>query len=77
MSSIFTGTVVSDKMTKTVVVKVVRVKPHPLYRKVVEKKKKLYAHDEKGAKLGDQVKIKECRPLSKIKRFKVIEIIKK
>ncbi|MBL7078228.1 30S ribosomal protein S17 [Candidatus Shapirobacteria bacterium] len=77
MSKVFKGEVISDKMSKTVVVEVVRVKPHPLYRKVMRKKKKLYAHNEKGAKLGDWVKIAECRPLSKLKRFKVIEVVKK
>ncbi len=77
MSKIFRGEVISDKMNKTVVVEVVRVKPHPLYRKVMRKKKKFYAHNEKGAKLGDWVKIEECRPLSKLKRFKVIEIVEK
>jgi len=64
-------------MDKTVVVEVVRVKPHPQYRKVMRKKKKFYVHDEKGVKLGDWVKIEECRPLSKLKRFVIMEVLKK
>lgn len=70
----FVGTVISDKMEKTVVVEVVRVKPHSLYRKIVKKRKKFYAHDELKAKTGDKVRIRECRPLSKTKRFITIEI---
>lgn len=77
MSKVFVGEVVSDKMIKTVVVLVKRKMRHPLYKKVVTKRKKLYAHDEKGAKRGDLVKVKETRPLSRLKRFEVIEIIKK
>ncbi len=77
MSKVFTGKVIGDKMNKTVVVEVVRVKPHSRYRKVMRKKKKFYAHTEVGVKLGDWVKIQECRPLSKLKRFKVIEVVKK
>jgi len=72
----FVGTVISDKMEKTVVVEVVRVKPHPLYRKIIKKRKKFYAHDELKAKNGDKVKIRECRPLSKMKRFITVKIIK-
>lgn len=75
MPKIFTGKVVSEKMEKTVVVLVTRRVAHPLYRKVMNKKKKLYAHDEKGAKLGQKVRIKEVRPISKMKRFEVIEIV--
>jgi len=72
---ILEGVVVSDKMQKTIVVKVVRKMRHKKYLKLVEKWKKYYAHDEnKKAKLGDKVKIMECRPLSKLKRFRVIEI---
>ncbi len=72
----FVGEVVSDKMSKTVVVLVRRKTRHPLYRKVISKRKKLYADNKKGAKLGDQVRIEETRPLSRLKRFKVIEVIK-
>ncbi|MCD6225543.1 30S ribosomal protein S17 [bacterium] len=73
----FVGKVISDKMEKTVVVEVIRAKPHPLYRKVVRRRKKFYAHDEKGAKMGDWVRIRETRPLSKLKRFVVVEIVRK
>ncbi len=72
------GKVVSDKMNKTVVVEVERVVPHPLYKKMIRKRKKFYAHDpENKAKEGDMVKIRECKPYSKLKRWKVIEIFKK
>lgn len=73
----FIGRVVSDKMEKTVVVEVIRRKPHPLYKKVVAKRKKFYADDQIGAKEGDWVEIEETRPLSRLKRFKVISIIQK
>ena len=70
------GQVVSTKMAKTIVVEVSRRVPHPLYRRVMTKRKKFYAHDEKGlAKLGDQVRIVETRPLSKLKRWRLAEVI--
>jgi small subunit ribosomal protein S17 len=69
-----TGTVVSDKMEKTVVVAVETRRRHPVYHKVVKKRKKFKAHDEKGATVGDTVVIEETRPLSKTKRWKVTEI---
>ncbi len=76
MSKKFTGQVVSDKMDKTVVVEVKHLKPHPLYGKVLEKRTRLYAHDEdEKAKVGDKVEIEETRPLSKLKRFKLVQII--
>lgn len=66
------GVVVSNKMQKTVVVEVERVFRHPLYQKVVRFAKKFKAHDELGqCRIGDQVEIKECRPLSKDKRWRV------
>lgn len=71
------GIVSSDKMTKTVVVRVDRVVKHPVYRKYVKKRKKFMAHDELGAKIGDKVKIVETRPLSARKRWRVVEIIQK
>ncbi len=74
MSKIFTGKVVSDKMQKTVVVEIKQRKPHPQYKKVVEKRTKIYADDQIGAKEGDIVVVKETRPLSKLKRFRVIKI---
>ncbi|MBI1754896.1 30S ribosomal protein S17 [Candidatus Azambacteria bacterium] len=68
-----TGEVVSDKMTKTVVVSVVRVKRHPIYKKSYKITKRYKAHDEKGEyKVGDKVIIEETRPISKDKRWKVI-----
>lgn len=71
------GVVKSDKMTKTVVVRVDRLVKHPIYRKYVKKKKNFMAHDELGAKTGDKVRIVETRPLSARKRWRVIEIIQK
>lgn len=71
------GIVSSDKMTKTVVVRVDRLVKHPIYRKYVKKRKKFMAHDEMGAKIGDKVKIVETRPLSARKRWRVVEIIQK
>jgi small subunit ribosomal protein S17 len=70
------GTVIESKMAKTIVVEVSRKVPHPLYRRVVSRKKKFYAHDEAGeARPGDQVRIVECRPLSKLKRWRLAEIV--
>ena len=71
------GIVSSDKMTKTVVVRVDRLVKHPVYRKYVKKRKKFMAHDELGAKIGDKVKIQETRPMSARKRWRVVEIIQK
>ncbi len=72
------GLVVSDKMDKTIVVRVERKVAHPLYKKIIKKRKKFYAHDEKNeSKTGDLVKIVETRPLSRLKRWKVSEIIEK
>jgi small subunit ribosomal protein S17 len=70
------GKVVSDKMQKTVVVQIERRVPHPIYGKMVTRTKKLKAHDEENtAKTGDTVRIAETRPLSKDKRWRVIEIV--
>jgi small subunit ribosomal protein S17 len=71
------GTVQSDKMTRTVTVRVDRVVKHPMYRKYVKRRKKFMAHDELGAKTGDKVRIIETRPLSAKKRWRVVEIIQK
>ncbi len=71
------GIVASDKMTKTVTVRVDRLVKHPVYRKYVKKRKKFMAHDEMGAKIGDKVRIVETRPLSARKRWRVVEIIQK
>ncbi|QSR89312.1 30S ribosomal protein S17 [Methylacidiphilum caldifontis] len=71
------GKVVSTKMAKTAVVMVSRHKAHPRYKKIVVVRKKFYAHDEEGlAKEGDTVRIQECRPLSRLKRWKVVEVLK-
>ena len=72
----FVGTVTSSKMEKTVVVRVDRRVPHPKYGKVVTKSSKFYAYNEENkAKLGDRVRITETRPLSKLKRWRVVEIL--
>ena len=71
-----TGKVVSDKMQKTVVVQIERRVPHPVYGKMVTRTKRVKAHDEENtAKTGDTVRIAETRPLSKDKRWRVIEIV--
>ena len=72
------GQVVSTAMTKTIVVEVSRRVPHPLYKRIIGKRKKFYAHDEEGsAKNGDIVRIVECRPLSKLKRWRLTEVIRR
>ncbi len=72
------GEVVSTKMAKTIVVEVSRRVPHPLYKRIIGKRKKFYAHDEDGkAKLGDVVRIVECRPLSKLKRWQLAEVVRR
>ena len=73
-----TGEVVSSKMQKTIVVSVKRRFPHPQFKKVVTTFKKFYAHDEKSeAKVGDIVRIEETRPLSKTKRWRLVEIVER
>ncbi len=70
------GEVLSAKMAKTIVVRVERRFPHPVFKKVVTQYNKFYAHDEKGeAKPGDRVRIQETRPLSKTKRWRLVEIV--
>ncbi|HSJ41193.1 MAG TPA: 30S ribosomal protein S17 [Xanthobacteraceae bacterium] len=70
------GRVVSNKMAKTVTVLLERQVPHPLYGKIVRRSTKVHAHDEDGqCKEGDLVRIAECRPLSKTKNWRVIEVI--
>ncbi|SDU26020.1 small subunit ribosomal protein S17 [Verrucomicrobium sp. GAS474] len=72
-----TGTVVSTKMSKTIVVRVDRRVPHPQYKKIVNVTKKFYAHDAQGtAKEGDRVLIRETRPLSRLKRWELVEVLK-
>ena len=72
------GKVVSDKMDKTVVVAVVDIEQHKLYKKAVKKTVKFHAHDEKNdAHVGDRVSIMETRPLSKTKRWRVVEVVER
>jgi small subunit ribosomal protein S17 len=72
------GLVVSNKMQKTIVVEVTRRVPHPLYKRVVTKRKKFYAHDEQQtAKPGDTVRIEECRPMSRLKRWTLGDVIRR
>jgi len=72
------GTVVSDKMDKTVVVAVETKVKHPVYKKTVKRTYKLKAHDEENScKVGDKVKVMETRPLSKDKRWRVVEVMEK
>ncbi len=75
---VFVGVVVSDKMDKTVVVAVDRLVRHPLYKKVVRRTSKFYAHDEHNeCRVGDIVEIMETRPLSKLKRWRVVRIVQR
>lgn len=75
---VMSGIVVSNKMDKTVVVQVNRKVRHPVYEKFVSKRSKLYAHDEKGdANVGDVVEITETRPLSKLKRWRLLRVVQK
>ncbi|MBI5325908.1 MAG: 30S ribosomal protein S17 [Ignavibacteriae bacterium] len=75
---ILQGKVFSNKADKTIVVKIVRQVAHPLYKKYYKKTKKIMAHDERNeCSIGDTVKVKECRPLSRNKRWELIEVIEK
>ena len=72
------GLVVSDRMQKTIVVEVTRRVPHPKYKRVVTRTKKFYAHDEQqSAKVGDTVRIVECRPMSRLKRWTLGDVIRR
>ena len=72
------GLVVSTKMAKTIVVEVTRRVPHPIYKRILTKRKKFYAHDETAnAKMGDTVRIVEERPMSKLKRWRLADIIRR
>ncbi len=72
------GEVVSAKMTKTIVVEVTRRVPHPVYKRIINKRSKFYAHDEEQrAHVGDTVRIIECRPMSKLKRWRLGEVLRK
>jgi small subunit ribosomal protein S17 len=72
------GEVIGDKMAKTVIVAVDTPRKHPIYKKTIRRSVKYYAHDEKKqCKIGDTVRIEETRPLSRLKRWRVVEIIVK
>ncbi len=72
------GTVVSDKMSSTVVVAVVERVRHPRYGKTVQRTKRLYVHDaDQSARVGDRVRVAETRPLSKLKRWRLVEILER
>jgi small subunit ribosomal protein S17 len=72
------GEVISNKMAKTIVVRVQRRFPHPQFKKVVTEFKKFYAHDEKNeARPGDRVRIVECRPLSRTKRWRLVQVVER
>ena len=72
------GTVVSNEMDKTAVVRVERLKAHPLYRKVMRLHRKYMAHDEdNAAQAGDEVVIEECRPMSRHKRWRIVEFVRR
>jgi small subunit ribosomal protein S17 len=73
----FEGSVISDKMTNTIVVSLEYTKRHPLYKKIFKKHKNIYAENNLSAKIGDMVKVRETRPLSKLKRFTTLAITKK
>lgn len=73
-----TGVVVSDKMQQTIVVQVERVTRHPRYHKVMRVRKKFYAHDQDNtAKVGDKVEIASTRPLSRLKRWRLVQVLEK
>ena len=73
----FEGSVVSDKMTNTIVVSLEYTNRHPIYKKIVKKHKNIYAENNLSAKIGDVVMVRETRPLSKLKRFTTLAITKK
>src|SRR5207302_4107892 len=72
------GYVVSTRMAKTIVVEVDRQKAHPMYKRVIKRSKKFYAHDDqKAANVGDVVRIEETRPLSKLKRWRLTDVLRR
>jgi len=72
----FIGKVIGTKMDKTAKVSVLRIKVHPIYKKRLRVKKTYHVHDEIGVKVNDKVKFQDCRPISKTKKHKIVEIIK-
>jgi len=78
LKSVKTGHVVSNNMEKTIVVRVQRLVQHPMYKRTVKRKSKFYVHDEKQeAQPGDRVRIIECKPSSKTKRWRLLEIVER
>lgn len=76
--TVFDGIVVSTKMQKTIVVELARLEKHTKYKKYVRRHSKVYAHDEKGeAAVGDTVRVYECRPYSKLKKYRLGSVLKK
>lgn len=74
----FTGTVISDKMSKTIIVRIMHLTKHPKYKRIIRRYNKFKVHDEKNiAHIGDTVLIRETRPLSKDKHFRLVKVIKK
>lgn len=73
----FVGKVIATKMTNTLTISMSYTQSHPIYKKIITKHKKIYSDNNLSAKIGDTVKVREVRPLSKLKRFTVVEIIKK
>ncbi len=73
----FIGNVVSDKMSNTIVVSLQYTRRHPIYKKIISKHKNIYADNNLSAKIGDVIKVRETKPISKLKRFTTLEIIKK
>ena len=74
----YVGIVIGDKMQKTIIVSITRMAKHPKYNRIIKRHNKFKVHDEKNtAKAGDMVRIEETRPLSKDKRFRLLEIVKK
>ena len=73
----FSGRVISTKMDKTATVEVIRLVAHPIYKKRMKIKKKFHVHDELGVKVGNRVVFTETKPISKTKKWKIIEVIKK
>jgi small subunit ribosomal protein S17 len=73
-----TGEVISSSMNKTIIVRSITRVPHPKFGKIVKQQKKFYAHDEESkARMGDTVRIMETRPMSKLKRWRLVEVLKK
>jgi small subunit ribosomal protein S17 len=73
-----TGVVVSDKRDKTITVRIDVARAHPIYRKTVRRSSKLHVHDERNeANAGDRVRVMECRPLSRLKRWRLVEIVER